>query len=194
MLLPSAPEEGGWRGRTSSECSTQAISQGPLLTGPGQAVPSCLIEGKPRHSGPKTQGQEGLVPEPLLSTSSVPTSPRSAPWMAPALQRGGRPASRLLPRPSTLRRPPSCTGRAAGAQLAAHQPSPLLPGLWPGGSRCLGRLSLSCPGLRQAAACPPHVVHADRLPVLRNLPWPHLSPVSFLACWTLHGLCCSLHF
>ena len=184
-------EEGG--GRTSSECSTQAISQDAPHR-PWTGSPSCLIEGKPGHSGPKTQGQERAGTRAPAVKQLRPGQPCSAQgWPLPSVQGAGlRPGS--SPTPSTLRRPPSCTDGAVGTPLAAHQPSPLLPASGPAGPAAWGALSLFCPGLRQAAARPPHVVHADRPPVLRNLPWPHLSPVSVLARWTLHGLCCSLHF
>ena len=52
-------EQGG--GRTSSERSAQAISLDAPLR-PQTGSPSCLTEGKLRHSGPKTQGQERAGP------------------------------------------------------------------------------------------------------------------------------------
>lgn len=120
----------------------------------------------------RPKDRKGLVPEPLLSVSSRAQPATLRPWTAPALCAGAglRPGS--SPTPSTLRRPPSCTGGAAGAQLPAHQPSPLLPASGLVGPAAWGALSLSCPGLCQAAAHPPRVVHSDRPPIFRNPPRP----------------------
>lgn len=129
-------KQGG--GRTSSERSTQAI----LLDAPRRpwtGSPSCLTEGKLRHSGPKTQGQERAGPR-APAVSQLPGPASHAPSMdSPGPLCGGRPASRFLPDPKHPAEAPILHRRGCWSPAPCPPAVPSPPGLWPGGSRCLGR-------------------------------------------------------
>lgn len=74
-----------------------------LLTAPGQALSSCLTEGKLRHGRPSSQRQERIRPRaPAVSMLPGPASRPLHPQATGvkrgrALCAGGRPACRLLP-------------------------------------------------------------------------------------------------
>ena len=178
-----------WAGSAKGLCGLRANGHEPGSLGPAGLGPEGVLgQGLPSpHTCTLRSHLEGN-PQTLSPSRAQPATLR--PWTAPALCAGAglRPGSSLTP--STLRRPPSCTGGAAGAQLPAHQPSPLLPASGLAGPAAWG--ASPSPALASVKQQLTHLTWYTLTPRLSYV--TRLGPVSLLTHWTLHGLCCSLHF